>query len=155
MILSPPRKASPIRRQPSAANTHPQAATSNSNAPSSCHLRHTRRPGQPRLLRLQTRPRKAHNAALICLAHRRCDVLFAMPRDNTYYPTTHTPIPLHQTHRDTPAELREFLAEKAAKWQLPEQFAFIDEVPKTSVGKFDKKPLRTSGADGGLETSQL
>lgn len=53
------------------------------------------------------------------------------------------------------AELREFLAEKVAKWQLPEQFAFIDEVSKTSVGKFDKKRLRTSRADGGLEISQL
>ena len=29
-----------------------------------------------------------------------------------------------------------------ASWQLPDAFAFIDEVPKTSVGKFDKKVLR-------------
>ena len=28
---------------------------------------------------------------------------------------------------------------KVAKWWLPERWAFIDEVPKTSVGKFDKK----------------
>src|SRR5690606_18932882 len=39
----------------------------------------------------------------------------------------------------TAAELREFLVDKVAKWQLPEYWTFIDEVPKTSVGKFDKK----------------
>src|SRR5690606_4423812 len=37
------------------------------------------------------------------------------------------------------AELRDFLADKFAKWQLPERWTFIAEVPKTSVGKFDKK----------------
>ncbi|MHB8329998.1 MAG: long-chain fatty acid--CoA ligase [Acidimicrobiales bacterium] len=30
-----------------------------------------------------------------------------------------------------------------AKWQLPDRLELIDEVPKTSVGKFDKKVLRT------------
>ena len=39
-------------------------------------------------------------------------------------------------------ELREFLAEHVAKWWIPERIEFIDEVPKTSVGKFDKKVLR-------------
>ncbi|MEL6309979.1 MAG: long-chain fatty acid--CoA ligase, partial [Chloroflexota bacterium] len=34
------------------------------------------------------------------------------------------------------------LAENFAKWQLPDDIEFIDEVPKTSVGKFDKKVLR-------------
>jgi fatty-acyl-CoA synthase len=29
-----------------------------------------------------------------------------------------------------------------AKWWIPERIEFIDEVPKTSVGKFDKKVLR-------------
>jgi fatty-acyl-CoA synthase len=41
------------------------------------------------------------------------------------------------------SELRDFLADKVARWQLPENWSFIDEVPKTSVGKFDKKQLRT------------
>lgn len=41
-----------------------------------------------------------------------------------------------------PSELREFLAGRVAKWWIPESFAVIDEVPKTSVGKFDKKVLR-------------
>jgi len=37
-----------------------------------------------------------------------------------------------------------------AKYQIPDQFVFIDEVPKTSVGKFDKKRLRQMFADGEL-----
>ncbi len=45
----------------------------------------------------------------------------------------------------TPEEIREFLEGKLAKWWLPDEIRFIDEVPKTSVGKFDKKVLR-SGA---------
>jgi fatty-acyl-CoA synthase len=47
-------------------------------------------------------------------------------------------------------ELRAFLSERVASWQLPERWAFIDEVPKTSVGKFDKKVLRKQYADGNL-----
>jgi fatty-acyl-CoA synthase len=38
--------------------------------------------------------------------------------------------------------LREFLSTRVAKWWIPEQWTFIAEVPKTSVGKFDKKVLR-------------
>ncbi len=38
--------------------------------------------------------------------------------------------------------LREFLSERVAKWWIPERVEFIDEVPKTSVGKFSKKTLR-------------
>jgi fatty-acyl-CoA synthase len=38
--------------------------------------------------------------------------------------------------------LREFLAERVAKWWIPERVEFIEEVPKTSVGKFSKKTLR-------------
>jgi fatty-acyl-CoA synthase len=45
----------------------------------------------------------------------------------------------------TSEEIREFLNGKIAKWWLPDEIRFIDEVPKTSVGKFDKKVLR-SGA---------
>jgi fatty-acyl-CoA synthase len=39
-------------------------------------------------------------------------------------------------------ELRSFLAERVAKWWVPDRIEFIDEVPKTAVGKFDKKVLR-------------
>jgi fatty-acyl-CoA synthase len=52
-------------------------------------------------------------------------------------------------------ELRDFLADKVARWQLPERWAFLEEVPKTSVGKFDKKVLRRRYADGELEVTTL
>jgi fatty-acyl-CoA synthase len=42
-----------------------------------------------------------------------------------------------------PDGVRDFLADRVAKWWLPERVEFIDEVPKTSVGKFDKKSLRS------------
>jgi fatty-acyl-CoA synthase len=53
------------------------------------------------------------------------------------------------------AELREFLKGKIAGWQVPERWAFIDEVPKTSVGKFDKKVLRKRYAEGDLNVEIL
>ena len=40
------------------------------------------------------------------------------------------------------AELTEYLAKQFAKWWLPEHYLFLDELPKTSVGKFDKKAMR-------------
>ena len=39
-------------------------------------------------------------------------------------------------------EVIEFLTPRVAKWWLPDAVEFIDEVPKTSVGKFSKKTLR-------------
>jgi fatty-acyl-CoA synthase len=39
-------------------------------------------------------------------------------------------------------DVLDFLAPRVAKWQLPDDVVFIDEVPKTSVGKFSKKTLR-------------
>jgi fatty-acyl-CoA synthase len=50
----------------------------------------------------------------------------------------------------TLADLRAFLSERVARWWLPERWAIIEEVPKTSVGKFDKKVLRQRFAEGGL-----
>jgi fatty-acyl-CoA synthase len=47
----------------------------------------------------------------------------------------------------TADELRAFLAPSFAKWWLPERFEFIDEIPKTSVGKFRKTALREMFAD--------
>jgi acyl-CoA synthetase (AMP-forming)/AMP-acid ligase II len=55
----------------------------------------------------------------------------------------------------SPADLQAFLATRVARWWLPERFAFIQEVPKTSVGKFDKKALRARHAEGGLEVIAL
>jgi fatty-acyl-CoA synthase len=48
-------------------------------------------------------------------------------------------------------ELVEYLTGRVAKWWLPDEFAFVAEVPKTSVGKFDKKVLRGALAEGTLE----
>jgi fatty-acyl-CoA synthase len=58
-------------------------------------------------------------------------------------------------HSLTPDELREFLAAKLPRWQLPERWAFITEVPKTSVGKFQKTKLREQYAEGALDVTQL
>jgi fatty-acyl-CoA synthase len=42
----------------------------------------------------------------------------------------------------TPEELRAHLAKTFAKWQLPDAFVFMTEIPRTSVGKFKKTALR-------------
>lgn len=55
------------------------------------------------------------------------------------------------------AALRSFLADEGhiAKWQLPERWTIIEAVPKTSVGKFDKKVLRRQYAEGALDVTQI
>jgi fatty-acyl-CoA synthase len=53
----------------------------------------------------------------------------------------------------TPDELREHLTGRVVKWWLPDEVVFVDEIPKTSVGKFDKKALRAQLADGTLRRS--
>ncbi len=50
--------------------------------------------------------------------------------------------------------LRDFLAARVARWWVPERWSFIDEVPKTSVGKFDKKVLRARWAEGKLPLAE-
>jgi fatty-acyl-CoA synthase len=55
----------------------------------------------------------------------------------------------------TPDELRAYLAERIPRWQLPERWTFIDEVPKTSVGKFQKTALRDRYASGDLDVTTL
>ena len=50
-----------------------------------------------------------------------------------------------------PAELIEFLRDRVARWWLPERWAVVPEIPKTSVGKFDKKRLRANVASGDVE----
>jgi fatty-acyl-CoA synthase len=51
----------------------------------------------------------------------------------------------------TPESLREYLGEHVARWQLPERWTFIEAVPRTSVGKFDKKRVRADYASGTLD----
>jgi len=50
----------------------------------------------------------------------------------------------------TAEELKAWLRERTASFWVPERWAFVDEVPKTSVGKFDKKVLRAHHAEGSL-----
>jgi fatty-acyl-CoA synthase len=47
-----------------------------------------------------------------------------------------------------PVELREFLRERVARFWIPEYWALVAELPKTSVGKIDKKELRRWYAEG-------
>ncbi|GAA4278073.1 long-chain fatty acid--CoA ligase [Aquimarina mytili] len=51
----------------------------------------------------------------------------------------------------TPEELIAFLEKDFAKYQIPEYYVFLDEIPKTSVGKFDKKEMRRLYAAGQLK----
>ncbi|UXA05814.1 long-chain fatty acid--CoA ligase [Mycobacterium sp. SMC-2] len=46
-------------------------------------------------------------------------------------------------------DLRKFLAEKVVRWWLPERWAFVEEIPRTSVGKYDKKAIRARYAEHG------
>ena len=57
----------------------------------------------------------------------------------------------HRGRTYSPDDLRQHLSTRVAKWWIPETFAFIGEVPKTSVGKFDKKVLRQRLKDGELQ----
>jgi len=53
------------------------------------------------------------------------------------------------------AELATFLGAKVAPWQVPENWAFVPEIPKTAVGKFDKKVLRARESAGELAVERL
>jgi fatty-acyl-CoA synthase len=54
-----------------------------------------------------------------------------------------------------PAELATFLSKEFARWQVPENWTFVEALPKTSVGKFDKKALRSAYAVGDLTVERL
>jgi fatty-acyl-CoA synthase len=51
----------------------------------------------------------------------------------------------------TAEQLVDHLRDRVAKWWLPDEFAFVSEIPKTSVGKFDKKVLRGRLEEGSLD----
>jgi fatty-acyl-CoA synthase len=48
----------------------------------------------------------------------------------------------------TPRELQDFLAEKVVRWWLPERWTFLHQIPRTSVGKYDKKVVRAEYGEG-------
>jgi fatty-acyl-CoA synthase len=58
---------------------------------------------------------------------------------------------LHEGASTTAEELVEHLRGRVVKWWLPDEFAFVTEIPKTSVGKFDKKVLRGQLTEGTLD----
>ena len=47
------------------------------------------------------------------------------------------------------SDLRTFLADKVVRWWLPERWTFAEEIPRTSVGKYDKKAIRSRYAEHG------
>jgi fatty-acyl-CoA synthase len=56
-------------------------------------------------------------------------------------------VALHNGSSVSLDELRDFLTGRVAKWWLPDDLVVVDEVAKTSVGKYDKKAIRASLAD--------
>jgi fatty-acyl-CoA synthase len=52
-----------------------------------------------------------------------------------------------------PAALKEWLNGRVARMWIPERWAVVDEIPKTSVGKFDKKVLRARYAEDALSVT--
>ena len=62
---------------------------------------------------------------------------------------------LHDDADVTPDELREFLSDKVVRWWLPERWTFVTEIPRTSVGKYDKKTIRARYADGAYDVVTL
>jgi fatty-acyl-CoA synthase len=55
---------------------------------------------------------------------------------------------LREGREATPEELREHLSGDFAKWQLPERFEFVEQIPRTATGKFKKTVLRERFASG-------
>ena len=62
---------------------------------------------------------------------------------------------LKQGAAATPDDLRAYLSERVVHWWLPERWAFVDEIPKTSVGKQDKKAIRAEYAAGKIPVVQV
>lgn len=62
---------------------------------------------------------------------------------------------LEEGTETTVEDVMAFLVGRVSRWWLPERWAIVDEVPKTSVGKFDKKVLRARYADGELEVLRV
>ena len=56
---------------------------------------------------------------------------------------------------ETAESLRERLRDELPKWMLPEYWTFVSAIDKTSVGKFDKKDLRSHLAEGDFEIIRL
>jgi fatty-acyl-CoA synthase len=53
----------------------------------------------------------------------------------------------------TEEEVLGFLEDRVAKWWMPDKVVFIEQIPKTGTGKFDKKVVRDQYADLLLQES--
>jgi fatty-acyl-CoA synthase len=62
---------------------------------------------------------------------------------------------LHPGAEVTAEKLRAFMTEQIPRWQLPERWCFVDEVPKTSVGKFSKRQMREAYQRGDYEIIEV
>jgi fatty-acyl-CoA synthase len=62
---------------------------------------------------------------------------------------------LHSGADVTADKLRAFMAEQVPRWQLPERWCFVDEVPKTSVGKFSKRTMRDAYQNGDYKVVEV
>jgi fatty-acyl-CoA synthase len=62
---------------------------------------------------------------------------------------------LHSGADVTADKLRAFMAEQIPRWQLPERWCFVDEVPKTSVGKFSKRTMRDAYQNGDYKVVEV
>ena len=62
---------------------------------------------------------------------------------------------LQEGAKVSPEDLREYLADKVVRWWLPERWTFVEEIPRTSVGKYDKKTIRSRHAEGRYEVVTL
>jgi fatty-acyl-CoA synthase len=60
---------------------------------------------------------------------------------------------LEAGHKVTGDEIKEFLVDKVAKWWLPDDVVFVDEIPHTATGKISKLTLRKLFADHVLSTA--
>lgn len=57
---------------------------------------------------------------------------------------------LNNEDKVSDGELMAFLSKDFVKYQIPKNYVYLNEVPKTSVGKFDKKEIRRLYAEGKL-----
>jgi fatty-acyl-CoA synthase len=52
-------------------------------------------------------------------------------------------------------DLRNYLSDRVVRWWLPERWTFVDEIPLTSVGKYDKKSIRSRHAENGYTVTEV
>ncbi len=87
--------------------------------------------------------------ALMAHAKVREATVVAVPHD-TWLERPLACVVVDDTAGVTEDELRSHLTERFAKWWIPDRFLLVAEIPKTSVGKYDKKEIRSIVDDGGV-----